>query len=214
MKFLAIDLGDKRSGLAVGDDETWLAGPVGMLEATDPATLLQKLREPIARSEPDALAGRLQLLYVAPARLALDGFRAFLDRLDVSLIAVDEAHCISEWGHDFRPVYRNLKALRRLLPEAAVIALTKAVAIHCAQQKYNIRCNAILPGPILTEMFQSVLANVPDREAFIDEQFRPGHAIFEWGAPEDIANAVLYLGSDEAKFVAGIEVIVDGGYLL
>ena len=72
----------------------------------------------------EALAGQLRILYVAPERLAVDGFRAFLDRLDVSLIAVDEAHCISEWGHDFRPDYRNLKALRRLLPEAPVIALT------------------------------------------------------------------------------------------
>ena len=76
------------------------------------------------RVETDALTGRLKILYVAPERLALDGFRAFLDRLDVSLIAVDEAHCISEWGHDFRPDYRNLQALRRFLPKAAVIALT------------------------------------------------------------------------------------------
>ena len=78
----------------------------------------------VRRVQTEALAGRLSILYVAPERLALDGFRAFLDRLDVSLIAVDEAHCISEWGHDFRPDYRNLRALRRLLPDAPVIALT------------------------------------------------------------------------------------------
>ena len=78
----------------------------------------------VRRVQTEALAGRLRILYVAPERLALDGFRAFLDRLDVGLIAVDEAHCISEWGHDFRPDYRNLKALRRLLPGTPVIALT------------------------------------------------------------------------------------------
>ena len=78
----------------------------------------------VRRVQTEALAGRLKILYVAPERLALEEFRAFLDRLDVSLIAVDEAHCISEWGHDFRPDYRNLKALRRLLPDAPVIALT------------------------------------------------------------------------------------------
>ena len=78
----------------------------------------------VRRVQTEALAGRLRILYVAPERLVLDGFRAFLARLDVSLIAVDEAHCISEWGHDFRPDYRNLKALRRLLPDAPVIALT------------------------------------------------------------------------------------------
>ena len=78
----------------------------------------------VHRVQTEAFAGRLRILYVAPERLTLDGFRAFLDQLDVGLIAVDEAHCISEWGHDFRPDYRNLKALRRLLPEAPVIALT------------------------------------------------------------------------------------------
>ena len=78
----------------------------------------------VRRVQAEALAGRLKILYVAPERLAVEGFRAFLDRLDVGLIAVDEAHCISEWGHDFRPDYRNLKALRRLLPDAPVIALT------------------------------------------------------------------------------------------
>ena len=78
----------------------------------------------IRRVQTEALAGRLRILYVAPERLALDGFKGFLGRLDVSLIAVDEAHCISEWGHDFRPDYRNLKALRSMLPHAPVIALT------------------------------------------------------------------------------------------
>ena len=72
----------------------------------------------------EALAGELKILYLAPERLALAGFRAFLGRLSVSLIAVDEAHCISEWGHDFRPDYRNLAALRGLLPDTPVIALT------------------------------------------------------------------------------------------
>ena len=76
------------------------------------------------RVQAEALAGQLRILYVAPERLAVHGFRAILGRLEVSLIAVDEAHCISEWGHDFRPDYRNLKSLRRLLPEAPVIALT------------------------------------------------------------------------------------------
>ena len=71
-----------------------------------------------------AQAGRIKVLYLAPERLALPEFRAFLDTLPVSLIAIDEAHCISEWGHEFRPDYRNLKALRQQFPAAPVIALT------------------------------------------------------------------------------------------
>ena len=71
-----------------------------------------------------ARKGRLKILYLAPERLALPRFQDFLRTLDVSLIAIDEAHCISEWGHDFRPDYRNLRALRRDFPATPVIALT------------------------------------------------------------------------------------------
>ncbi|MCY4529557.1 MAG: DNA helicase RecQ [Chloroflexi bacterium] len=71
-----------------------------------------------------ALTGRIKILYVAPERLVVPGFVSFLDSASVSLIAVDEAHCISEWGHDFRPDYRNLKALRARFPDVPCIALT------------------------------------------------------------------------------------------
>jgi ATP-dependent DNA helicase RecQ len=71
-----------------------------------------------------AQKGDLKILYLAPERLALPGFREFLRTLEVSLFAIDEAHCISEWGHDFRPDYRNLKTLRHDFPDVPVIALT------------------------------------------------------------------------------------------
>jgi ATP-dependent DNA helicase RecQ len=60
-----------------------------------------------------AQAGRLDILFVAPERLELDAFRAVLADTDVRLLAVDEAHCISEWGHDFRPSYRRIGFLRQ-----------------------------------------------------------------------------------------------------
>ncbi len=65
-----------------------------------------------------------RLLYVAPERLMLSGFLSDLQQWNVNLIAVDEAHCISEWGHDFRPEYRQLAELRPLLPKAPMMALT------------------------------------------------------------------------------------------
>ena len=68
--------------------------------------------------------GLVKILYVAPERLALPAFRRFLHSLDLSLIAIDEAHCISEWGHEFRPDYRNLRQLRQDFPAVPVIALT------------------------------------------------------------------------------------------
>jgi ATP-dependent DNA helicase RecQ len=68
--------------------------------------------------------GELDLLYVAPERATLDGFRRLLDRVQISLIAIDEAHCVSEWGHDFRPEYRKLKGLLDDQGEVPRLALT------------------------------------------------------------------------------------------
>jgi len=68
--------------------------------------------------------GKVKILYVAPERLILPEFQIFLKTILVSLIAIDESHCISEWGHDFRPEYRNLIMLRKFFPEVPVIALT------------------------------------------------------------------------------------------
>jgi ATP-dependent DNA helicase RecQ len=71
-----------------------------------------------------ALTGKIKILYIAPERMASPGFENFLSRLNPSLIAIDEAHCISEWGHDFRPDYRNLKRLKDIFPSVPLIALT------------------------------------------------------------------------------------------
>jgi len=68
--------------------------------------------------------GEFRLLYLAPERLMLDGTLDALHRWNVRLIAVDEAHCISEWGHDFRPEYRQLAQLRPMFPEVPMMALT------------------------------------------------------------------------------------------
>ncbi|HEY5657758.1 MAG TPA: DEAD/DEAH box helicase, partial [Myxococcota bacterium] len=68
--------------------------------------------------------GDYKLVYVAPERLVLDAFRSLLRDLDCPLLAVDEAHCISEWGHDFRPEYLQIGEVAELLPKARVLACT------------------------------------------------------------------------------------------
>ncbi|HEX7479372.1 MAG TPA: RecQ family ATP-dependent DNA helicase [Polyangiales bacterium] len=71
-----------------------------------------------------AARGEFRVLYVAPERLGNSGFRRLLSALQCPLVAVDEAHCISEWGHDFRPEYMQIGALLSLLPNARVLACT------------------------------------------------------------------------------------------
>src|SRR5947208_8630819 len=91
-----------------------------------PATFLNSsLASPESRARLRGLHNaEYRLLYVAPERLMLSGFLADLQKWNVNLLAVDEAHCISEWGHDFRPEYRQLAQLRDLIPNAPMMALT------------------------------------------------------------------------------------------
>ncbi len=70
------------------------------------------------------LKGETKLLYVAPERLLSGDFLEMLSRIDISLFAIDEAHCISEWGHDFRVDYRQLSVLRERFPQVPIVALT------------------------------------------------------------------------------------------
>jgi ATP-dependent DNA helicase RecQ len=100
---------------------------VDSLEANGiPATFLN------SSLDPSATAGRLaaldrgayRLLYVAPERTVMAAFLARLERWSLRRVAVDEAHCVSEWGHDFRPEYRQIASLRALYPDVPILALT------------------------------------------------------------------------------------------
>ncbi|MBW2392764.1 MAG: ATP-dependent DNA helicase RecQ [Deltaproteobacteria bacterium] len=95
---------------AVGVPATFLAATL------DSGELRHRMRE-LGR-------GSYKLAYVAPERLAFDGFRSLLADLDCPLIAVDEAHCISEWGHDFRPEYMQIGEVITAIPDARVLACT------------------------------------------------------------------------------------------
>ncbi len=77
--------------------------------------------------------GDVKFLYVAPERLSSEMFRLRVDRMNVSLLAVDEAHCISQWGYDFRPSYLRIKELRRLLPDTPILALTASATPQVAK---------------------------------------------------------------------------------
>ena len=81
-------------------------------------------REEIARHLDNAVFGAYKFLYVSPERLTTDIFRAKVRRMPVTLLAIDEAHCISQWGYDFRPPYLEIAKIRQFMPEVPVLALT------------------------------------------------------------------------------------------
>ncbi|CAD0008433.1 MULTISPECIES: DNA helicase RecQ [Flavobacterium] len=78
----------------------------------------------IAQVKKDITSGLTKLLYVAPESLTKEEYVAFLQSVPISFVAIDEAHCISEWGHDFRPEYRNLKNIIKQLGQVPIIGLT------------------------------------------------------------------------------------------
>lgn len=94
--------------------------------------------------------------------------------------------------------------------KAAVSYLTKSTALYCGQNKLFIRCNAVHPGAVRTAMYERYLAMGPDRDA-AHQSFVDNHPIGYVGEPEDIAAAVAFIASDEARFITGADLAVDGG---
>ena len=95
----------------------------------------------IAKVKKDVLSGRAKLLYVAPESLTKEENIEFLKNIDISFYAIDEAHCISEWGHDFRPEYRRIRPIIDMIGRSPIIALTATATPkvqHDIQKNLNI----------------------------------------------------------------------------
>jgi len=121
-------------------------------------------------------AGQLKLLYVAPERISHAEFRQALGRFGLSFIAVDEAHCISEWGHEFRPDYRTLGLLRTEFPAVPIAAFT-ATATRQVQRDVTRQLHLAKPFIVRAsfdrpEIFYRVKPRVADGDAQIIEFVR------------------------------------------
>jgi 3(or 17)beta-hydroxysteroid dehydrogenase len=97
--------------------------------------------------------------------------------------------------------------------KGAVRTLTKSVAVHCAERRYGIRCNSIHPGYVWTPQTENYLRDLGRLEVEKAKALAR-HPIGFLGEPGDVAYMVLYLASDESKFITGSEMVVDGGYLM
>ena len=157
--------------------------------------------------------GVLKILYISPERLALTQFEAVLHTLPISLFAIDEAHCISEWGHDFRPEYRNLKKLRGKFPNIPIIALT---ATATEKVRADIVRQLELPNPrIFTSSFnrQNLSYEVlPKKDSFntilsLLENYQEKSVIiycFSRKDTEDIAQKLNQRGHNAGTYHAGL----------
>lgn len=96
--------------------------------------------------------------------------------------------------------------------KAAVRNHTKSVALHCAGAGYLIRCNSIHPAAIMTEMWDAMLGQGPQRDAVI-ASVEAGIPMGRFGTPEEVAHAAVFLASDEASYITGSELHIDGGIL-
>ena len=95
--------------------------------------------------------------------------------------------------------------------KAAVTTLTKCIALDCAANGWPIRANTVHPGAIRTPMFQRYLDMIPGTDAEVEAMFVTSHPVGRIGEPGEVADAILFLSSDEASFTTGSDLPVDGG---
>lgn len=120
-----------------------------------------------------AALGQYKLLYIAPERLASEGFGELLNNLPLSLVAIDEAHCVSQWGHDFRPHYLDIAAWISELPQRPVLAAFTATATARVQEDIVQHLALNNPGIFVTgfdrkNLYYSVIKGA-DRNKFIKD---------------------------------------------
>ncbi|MEO1594456.1 MAG: DNA helicase RecQ [Pseudomonadota bacterium] len=159
-------------------------------------------------------AGQLDLLYLAPERLAMTETQALLARLDVALIAIDEAHCVSQWGHDFRPDYLEIDAAVASIGSVPRIALT-ATATPATREDISARLGLNTPR-VLTGGFDrpNIRYTVAERgngrqqlEAFLADHRDEAGIVYclSRNKVERVAEALVAAGHRAAPYHAGLE---------
>jgi ATP-dependent DNA helicase RecQ len=161
-----------------------------------------------------ARSGAFRLLYVAPERLELDGFRKLLSVIDVSLIAVDEAHCISQWGHDFRPSYRKIRAMIDTLANRPPIAAFTATATPKVKEDIINMLGLNNPYTLVTGFDRENLSfevEKPDQKfsfltAFLNENRSTSGIIYcsTRKAVESVSSRLNDLGFSSTRYHAGL----------
>jgi ATP-dependent DNA helicase RecQ len=160
----------------------------------------------------NACQGAYKLLYVSPERLQTDMAQVRLQRMNINLLAVDEAHCVSQWGYDFRPPYLQIAELRELLPGVPVLALTATATPEVAddiQEKLAFRIPKLFQQSFLrSNLSYSVLYESKKIEKLVDIlQKVPGSGIVyvrSRGETKSIADLLVSKGVVAGYYHAGL----------
>jgi ATP-dependent DNA helicase RecQ len=118
----------------------------------------------------NAVWGKYKFLYISPERLNSERFRERLEQMNVNLITVDEAHCISQWGYDFRPSYLNIIRLREILPNVKILALTATATPIVAddiQEKLGFKKKNILKMSFQRENLSYLVRSVENKTGYL-----------------------------------------------
>ena len=127
-------------------------------------------REEIDIGLNNAIFGNYKFLYVSPERLSTDIFRIRLPQMNLSLVTVDEAHCISQWGYDFRPSYLKIAELREVVPGIPFLALTATATgrvITDIQEKLQFREKNVLRASFVRENLVYTVKQVEDKDHYL-----------------------------------------------
>lgn len=169
------------------------------------ATFLNSSLEGLeARRRVDGLDnGRYRLLYVAPERLMSAGFLDDLKRWNVGLVAVDEAHCISEWGHDFRPEYRRLREVREAFPGVPCMALT-------ATATERVREDIIAMLPLRDPLVAVASFDRPNLLYRVQAKLDPAAQIEEFLSAHPDGSGIVYCGARKTAEQLAARLAADG----
>jgi len=115
----------------------------------------------------NCIFGNYKFLYISPERLSSQLFQGKLRAMEVSLLVVDESHCISQWGYDFRPSYLNIASIRELLPDIPVLAITATATpdvVHDIQDKLLFRHKNVFKKSFVRQNLSYVVRNTEDKQ--------------------------------------------------
>ncbi|WP_156542072.1 DNA helicase RecQ [Gallibacterium genomosp. 3] len=139
-------------------------------------------------TEQQALSGQLKLLYISPEKVMTSAFFYFIQQCQVSLIVIDEAHCISQWGHDFRPEYARLSNLTRVFPNVPIMALT-ATADRVTRQDILSLLNLQQPFIYIGSFDR------PNIRYTVVEKFKPQEQLLQFVLAQKGKSGIVYANS-------------------